>query len=89
MHAARGSPPCESESLEELFSDRGIVVNCNDSEQFMYRGCGALIRQHESIASQLDKAAIFLAETDRMIRIGFGQSHDGLLIGTISGRSQS
>lgn len=77
------------EVWDEMCPNRGIVVNCNNFEQFMYRGCGAVIRQHESLANQLDKAAIFLAETDRMIRVGFGESHDGLLIGTKSGRSRS
>lgn len=74
------------EMWNEMFPDHGIVVDCSDFEQFMFRGCGALIRPHESLKSQLDKAAIFLAETDRMIRIGYGEGHDGLLIGTVSRR---
>lgn len=73
----------------ELFPKQGIVVNCNDFEQLRYRGCGAPVREHESLSEQLDKAAIFLAETDRVIRTGFGKGHDGLLIGTVSGRSPS
>ncbi|WP_162245713.1 hypothetical protein [Variovorax sp. Root411] len=74
------------ELWDEMFPDHGIVVDCNDFELFMYRGCGTLIRPHESLKGQLDKATIFLAETDRMIRIGYGEGHDGLLIGTVSGR---
>lgn len=74
------------ELWNEMFPDHGIVVDCNDFEHFMYRGCGALIRPHESLKGQLDKAVIFLAETNRMICIGYGEGHDGLLIGTVSGR---
>lgn len=71
---------------DRLFPDQGAVVNCNDFDQFVYRGCGSQIRQHESLADQLDKAAIYLAETDRMIRYGFGAGNDNLLIGTVSRR---
>lgn len=68
-----------------LFLNQGALVNCNDLDQFAYRGCGSLIRQHESLAGQLDKAVIYLAETDRLIRHGFGPGDDSLLIGTVSG----
>lgn len=71
---------------DAMFPGIAAMVNCNEFDQFMYRGCGALIRQHESLSSQMDKAVIYLAETDRMIRIGHGEGHDGLLIGTMSGR---
>lgn len=76
------------ELWDRLFPNQGAVVNCNDFDQFAYRGCGSLIRQHESLAGQLDKAAIYLAETDRLIRYGFGAANDNLLIGTISERPQ-
>lgn len=63
----------------------GISRGLERNQAVVYNGCGALIRPHESLKSQLDKAAIFLAETDRMIRIGYGEGHDGLLIGTVAG----
>jgi hypothetical protein len=70
---------------DRLFPNHGALVNCNDFDQFAYRGCGSLIRQHESLAGELGKAVIYLAETDRLIRYGFGTGDDSLLIGTVSG----
>lgn len=69
---------------DRLFPNQGALVNCNDFDQFAYRGCGSLIRQHESLAGQLDKAVTYLAETDRLIRYGFSTRDDSLLIGTVS-----
>lgn len=76
------------ELWDGLFPNQGAVVNCNDFDHFAYRGCGSLIRQHESLADQLDKAVIYLAETDRLIRYGFGTGTDNLLIGTVSEHPQ-
>lgn len=76
--------------LEELWLGQthglGYLIDCNAVDEFMYRGSGMLARQNESIASQLDKAATFLADTDRVIRVGHEGTRDGLIVGAVSGR---
>lgn len=59
----------------------GYLVDCHAVENFMYRGYGSPFGQHESNASRLDKAAVFLADTDRIMHVGYGRVGDGLLIG--------
>lgn len=59
----------------------GYQVDCSAVEMFMYRGAGGHASQHESNSSLLDKAAVFLADTDRIIHVGYDEGRDGLLIG--------
>lgn len=73
---------------DRLFPNQGALVDCNNFVQFAYRGCDSPIRQHEPLAGQLEKAAIYLAETDRLIHYGFGAGRASLLIGTVSERRQ-
>jgi hypothetical protein len=54
-------------------------------DRLLPRGGGSLIRQHEALAGQLDKAATHLAETDRQIRCGFSTRDDSLLVAAVSG----
>lgn len=77
------------EVWDRLFPNQGAVVNCNDFDQFVYRGSGSLIRQHESLASQLDNAIVFLADTDRLIQVGYDGAGSGLILGTVAGRTSS
>ena len=71
---------------DERFPCMGAVVNCNEFEQFMYRGCGGLICQNEPLSIQLDRAFTYLAETDRVLRIGHSKSQASVLLGTLAGR---
>lgn len=64
----------------------GYLIDCNAVDEFMYRGTGQLAWQNESVASQLDKAAIFLAATDRVICVGHEGTRDGMVVGAVSGR---
>ncbi|PLC02868.1 hypothetical protein CY658_23435 [Variovorax sp. RO1] len=59
----------------------GYLIDCSAVEMFMYRGAGSHFSQHESNSSLLDKAAVFLADTDRIIHVGYDEGRDGLLIG--------
>ncbi len=52
----------------------------------MYQGAGSLLCYGVSTASQLINAATFLADTDSIIRVGFGGMCDGLILGTVSDR---
>lgn len=76
--------------LEELwhktFPNCGSVVNCDDIDYFAFRGTGANIRSFETLRGKLDKACVFLAGTDHMVRVGHGPSGDSLVIGKSSTR---
>lgn len=65
----------------------GYLIDCSAVEMFMYRGAGSHFSQHESNSSLLDKTAVFLADTDRIIHVGYDEGRDGLLIGSPSRRS--
>lgn len=59
----------------------GYLIDCQAVDVFMYRGAGGHPGPHESNAIAFDKAAVFLADTDRLIHVGYGMGRDGLLIG--------
>ena len=60
----------------------GYLIDCSAVGTFMYRGADYHFNQHESSSSLLDKAAVFLADTDRIIHVGYDEGRTGLLIGS-------
>ncbi|KQW61520.1 hypothetical protein ASC92_26695 [Variovorax sp. Root411] len=92
--ALDGPSKQELAAMDQILEERwlaqthglGYLIDCNAVGEFMYRGSDTLARQNESIASQLDKAATFLADTDRVIRVGHEGTRDGLVLGAVSGR---
>ncbi len=75
------------ETLSELWdvqtSGLGYLIDCNAVAAFTYRGMGAAALPYETIASVLDKAAVFLSDTDRLVHVGYNYSPDGLLLGSV------
>jgi uncharacterized Fe-S cluster-containing radical SAM superfamily protein len=62
------------------------LIDCSAVDVFMYRGVGDLFDHCESAASQLNKAAIFLVDTDCMIQVGYDGMRDRPVGGTLSDR---
>lgn len=52
----------------------------------MYRRVGSLLCYGEPTASQLANAVTFFADTDSVIRVGFGGMCDGPILGIVSDR---
>jgi len=62
----------------------GYLTDCNAVDAFMYRGAGGQLHHYESNESRLSRAVIFLADTDRIIQVGYDGARDGLVLGTVS-----
>jgi hypothetical protein len=85
----------ELESIRQGVSDQwtaqtqgvGYLIDGNAVDVFMYRGTGSQSLHLDSTESRLDKAVTFLADTDRMIQVGYGGARDGLVWKSMSGRA--
>jgi hypothetical protein len=92
--ALDGPRSCELAAIRHTFAEQwndqtkgvGYLIDCDAVDAFMYRGAGSLLCYSVSTASQLINAATFLADTDSMIRVGFGGMCDGLILGAVSDR---
>ena len=62
------------DALPQLFDEQtsglGYLAGCNDVASFVYRGTGSAAQPYETTASMLDKAAVYLADTDSMFHVG-------------------
>lgn len=75
------------EALPGIWRDlaaTGRLRDTNAMPNFQYRGTGAEYREYESLASQLDKAAIYMAGTSEIFRVSVDRAPDELVLAEVS-----
>lgn len=75
------------QALPSLWRDvvpNGQLRDASAMPSFQYRGTGVEYRDYESLASQLEKAAIYMARTGEMYRVHFGDVLKDLVLAEVS-----